>query len=158
LDIHVGEKGFVGDFRKRRRLTLAAHGGGAIDENIDSPERPEHLGYGSLYGGIIAGVSDESLHTALRCPRDVRGGGFEYGAIPRNQGDIRPLCCELPSDSLTDAAVAAGNDGDLIPEFQVQYLLPFTEASSRRGMPALLQFIGCAEMTPHNRVDTAPYQ
>ena len=36
---------------------------------------------------IIAGVSDESLHTALRCSRDVRGGGFEYGAIPRNQGD-----------------------------------------------------------------------
>jgi hypothetical protein len=66
---------------------VAAHGGGAIDENIDSSEPAEHLGYDSLDGGIIAGVSDESLHTALRCSRDVRGGGFEYGAIPRNQGD-----------------------------------------------------------------------
>src|SRR5262249_5369428 len=105
LDLpNTGADHFVGDFRERRRLALAAHGGGAIDENIDSPEPSEHLGYASLDGGIIAGISDDSLHTALRCSPDVRGGGFEYGAIPRNQGDIRPLCCELPGDSLASHA------------------------------------------------------
>src|SRR5262249_57890764 len=129
-----------------------------IDENIDSAEPAEHFGYAGLDGGIIAGVSDESLHTALRCSRDVRGGGFEYGAIPRNQGDIRPLCCELPGDSLTDAAVAASDDGDLIPEFQVQYLLPFTEASSRSARDAVPPAIDwrCRDEPP-DRLDTAPY-
>ena len=78
----------IGDFCELWRLASAAHGGGAIDENIDAVELAEHLGYGSLDGGIIAGVGDISLHAAIRCSSDFRGGGLKCGAIPRNQGDI----------------------------------------------------------------------
>jgi len=123
FDIHVGEKRLVGDLGERRRLALAAHSGGAVDENIDTTELAECLCYASLDGGIIAGVGDESLHTTIRCSRDFRGGGLKCGAIPRNQGDIHTLLCKLPGDSLPDAAVAASDDGDLIPKFQIQCAL-----------------------------------
>ena len=43
-------------------------------------------------------------------------------ARSRKQGDIHTLLCKLPRDSLADAAVAASDDGDLVPELQIQKL------------------------------------
>jgi acyl-coenzyme A thioesterase PaaI-like protein len=55
--------------------------------------RTMHGGHGSLDGGVIASVGDESLHAAIRCSRDFRGGGLERGPIARNHGDIHTLLC-----------------------------------------------------------------
>jgi len=123
LDVHVGEKRLIGDFGKRRWLALAAHGSSAIDENIDAAEVAECLGYGGLDGDIISGVGHVSFQTAIRGTRDFRGGRLKCSAIPCNQGDIYAFLGKLPRDSLADAAVAASDDGDLIPELQIQRLI-----------------------------------
>jgi hypothetical protein len=115
LDVHVGEEWLVGDLGERRRLALAAHRGGAIDENIDTAKRVEHLGHSGLDGGIIASVGDVALHAAFRRSRDFCGGGLERSPISRKQGDIDTLLRQLPRDSLADAAVATSDDGDLVP-------------------------------------------
>ena len=82
--------------------------------------RNGRAGNGGLDGGIIPGVGYVSFQTAIRGTRDFPGGRLECSAIPCNQGDIYALLSKLPRDSLADAAVAASDDGDLIPELQIQ--------------------------------------
>jgi hypothetical protein len=104
----------------------------AIDENIDAAEVAECRGYGGLDGSIIPGVCHVSLQTAIRGTRDFGGGRLKCSAIPCNQGDIYALLGKLPRDSLADAAVAASDDGDLIPELQIQRLISSFSRRERR--------------------------
>jgi hypothetical protein len=87
------------------RLALAAHRGGAIDENINAAELAEHWAAAAFETGIIAGISDPALHPLVLARFPQRQ--FERAPIACHQGHIHPLLCKLTGNSPANAAVAA---------------------------------------------------
>jgi hypothetical protein len=67
------------------RLALAAHRGGAIDENINAAELAEHWAAAAFETGIIAGISDPALHPLVLARFPQRQ--FERAPIACHQGE-----------------------------------------------------------------------
>jgi hypothetical protein len=104
----------------RAGFRLPARRCGAVDQNIDAPERRQHGGHHGLDGRIVAGVGPKAAHPAAGHARKLRGGGFERGRIARHERDARAFAGELARHRLADAAASAGDDGNLVFELQVQ--------------------------------------